>query len=335
MRYRTFGNSDLGVSMVGFGVWTVSTTMWGVTDPAIRLALLRRAYELGITFYDTADVYGDGAGETILREAFGDKRDDLVYATKFGYDFYNYPGVQPGQRERPHDWSPAYIRRACEESLARLGTDRIDLYQLHNPRIGDIRNDEIFATLEELKAAGKIRHYGVALGPALDLRQIEEGVEALRLRHVASAQLIYNLLEQPLGPRIFEAARETGGGVMCRVPHSSGLLEGVYTSQTEFAPDDHRSFRLKTSEGRKEWLEKGLQRVEKLDFLLRDTGRTLAQAALQFVWSEPTMASAVPNIYDQKQLEEFASAADTAPLTPDEIAKIEDLYERDFYLAGA
>src|SRR5579862_428800 len=215
MQYRSFGNTDLRVSVVGFGVWTVSTSMWGVTDHEIRLSLLRQAYDLGITFYDTADVYGDGVGETILREAFGAKRDELVYGTKFGYDFYNHPGIQPGQRERPHNWAPAYVREACEKSLARLGTDYIDLYQLHNPRIGDIHNDELFETLDSLKAEGKIRHYGVSLGPAFDLRQIEEGVEALRLRHVTSAQLIYNLLEQGLGPQVFQAARDTGGGVMC------------------------------------------------------------------------------------------------------------------------
>ena len=332
MLYRNFGTTDLRASVVGFGVWTVSTTMWGVIDHAVRIDLLRRAFSLGITFYDTADVYGDGLGETILREALGAHRDELTIATKFGYDFYNYPGNQPGQRERPHDWSPMYIRKACEESLARLGTDRIDLYQLHNPRIGDIENDEIFETLDSLKAAGKIRHYGVALGPALDIRQRGEGVAALRDRQVASVQIIYNLLEQKLGPEIFTAARETGGGVMCRVPHASGLLEGVYTTETEFAPGDHRQFRVKSSEARKEWLDKGLQRTERLDFLQRGTNRTLAQSALQFIFSELAMTCAVPNIYEARQLEEFAQAADRAPLTGDELAQLRDLYEHDFYL---
>ncbi len=332
MQYRTFGNTDLTVSAVGFGVWTVSTTMWGITDHDVRLGLLRRAHELGITFYDTADVYGDGEGETILRDAFGAKLKDLQIATKFGYDWYNYPGVQPGQRERPHDWSPAYIREACEKSLSRLGTDRIDLYQLHNPRVEDIRNDEIFTTLEALKAEGKIRYVGVALGPALDLRQKDEGVVAFRERGVDSVQIIYNLLEQPLGPDVFAAARDTGGGVMCRVPHASGILEGTYTTETEFSPNDHRSFRTKTTEMRKAWLDTGLKKIEKLEFLLKGTGRTLAQAALQFVWSEPTMAAAVPNIYDAKQLEEFAAAADAPALTAEEFAKVQDLYANEFYL---
>lgn len=332
MKFRNFGNSDLEVSVVGFGVWTVSTSMWGVTDPELRLGLLRRARELGITFFDTADVYGDGYGETILHEAFGNDRDELIYATKFGYDWYTYPGVQPGQRERPHNWSPDYIRGACEKSLDRLGTDYIDLYQLHNCRVEDIRNDDIFETLADLRQAGKIRHVGVALGPAIDMRQRDEAVLALKLRGVTSVQIIYNLLEQPLGPETFAAARETGGGVMCRVPHASGILEDVYTTETEFAANDHRSFRVKSDEMRKAWLDTGLRKVEKLRFLLG--GRTLGQAALQYVWSEPTMASAVPNVYDYKQLEEMAAAPETPELTAEEVAKVRDLYEHDFYLEG-
>src|SRR5579871_1248505 len=125
MQYRDFGGSSLKGSAVGFGVWTVSTTMWGITDEEVGVDLLRKAFDLGIDFYDTADVYGDGRGETILAKALGEKRDQIVIATKFGYDFYNHPGMQPGQRERPHDWSPAFVRRACEASLKRLNTDRI------------------------------------------------------------------------------------------------------------------------------------------------------------------------------------------------------------------
>jgi len=332
MQYRNFGTTDLRASVVGFGVWTVSTRMWGVTDEAVRLRLLRRAFELGVTFYDTADVYGDGLGETILPEALGAHRDELTLATKFGYDWYTAPGEQPGGRERPHDWSPAYIKRACEASLTRLATDRIDLYQLHNPRAEALRLDDLFAALEELKVEGKIRHYGAALGPAIDIRQAEEGAVAFRTRRMTSVQIIYNLLEQMLGPDVLEAARETGGGVMCRVPHASGLLEGSYTAQTEFAPGDHRNFRVSTSEKRKAWLEDGLQKIERLDFLLKGTGRTLGQAALQWLWSEPLLATALPNIYDEKQLEEFCAAPDTPPLTADELAKVQDLYAHNFGL---
>lgn len=332
MQYRNFGQTDLIASVVGFGVWTVSTAMWGVTDTALRHSLLRRAFDLGVTFYDTADVYGDGLGETILKDVLGDHRDELVIATKFGYDFYTKPGDQPGGRERPHDWTPAYVKRACEESLRRLGTDRIDLYQLHNCRVGAIQNDDLFAALDDLKAAGKIRHYGTALGPAIDPRQSEEGVQSFRHRHVASVQIIYNLLEQMLGPDVFDAARDTGGGVMVRIPHASGLLEGNYTTDTEFAPGDHRNFRVNTSEKRKQWLHDGLLKVEQLQFLANGTGRTLGQAALQFLWTEPTLACALPNIYDHAQLEEFCAAPDAPSLTDDELAQIRALYAQNFGL---
>ena len=335
MQYRNFGTTDLKASVVGFGVWTVSTRMWGVVDEAVRLRLLRRAFELGVTFYDTADVYGDGLGETILKQALGERRDEMTIATKFGYDFYSAPGEQPGQKERPHDWSPAFVKRACEESLARLGTDRIDLYQLHNPRVEALRHDDLFAVLEELKAEGKIRHYGAALGPAIDIRQAEEGATAFRTRKMTSVQIIYNLLEQMLGPDVFAAARETGGGVMCRVPHASGLLEGSYTSETEFAPGDHRNFRVSTNEKRKAWLDDGLQKIEKLDFLIKGTGRTLGQAALQWLWSEPLLTTALPNVYDEKQLEELCAAPDAPALTAEELTKVRGLYESNFGLPTA
>lgn len=335
MQYRTLSDTNIDVSVVGFGVWTVSTTMWGVTDHAVRISLLQRALDLGITFFDTADVYGDGEGETILAEALGDRRGEAVIATKFGYDFYNHPGIQAGQRERPHDWSPLFVRKACEESLRRLKTDRIDLYQLHNPRMNALQADDLWAELNALRDEGKIGAIGAALGPALKPdRQRDEGVYSVRQRR-AIPQIIYNLLEQPLGEAIFPAAREEGVSVITRVPHSSGLLEGHYTEETEFAPGDHRQHRVPTDEARKRWLLDGLKKVEKLDFLTTGGTRTIGQAAIQFILSEPSVASVLPNIYDEKQLEEFAAASDRPPLTDDELARIQALYRSNFGLEPA
>ena len=204
MKYRLLKGTNLKASEVGFGVWTVGTKMWGVPDEDYDtgIRLLRQARELGINFFDTADVYGDGKGEIVLARAFEGRRDDIVIATKFGYDFYNHPGVQPGQRERPHNWSPEFIRMACEKSLERLKTDHIDFYQLHNPRIDTIRNDDLFDALRKLRDEGKILAFGAALGPAIDRRQIGEGVAALQERG-AHVQIIYNLFEQMLGESIF------------------------------------------------------------------------------------------------------------------------------------
>jgi aryl-alcohol dehydrogenase-like predicted oxidoreductase len=336
MKYRPLQGTSLRVSEVGFGVWTVGTKMWGVPDEDYDtgVKLLRRALELGINFFDTADVYGDGKGETLLAQAFAQQRDQIVIATKFGYDFYNHPGVQPGQRERPHNWTPAFIEQACERSLQRLQTDRIDFYQLHNPRLDAIRNDDLFAALHKLRDAGKILGFGVALGPAINERQIEEGIVAIQERG-AAPQIIYNLFEQMIGTPIFPVARQHHASVFTRVPHSSGLLEGAYDETTTFGKDDHRSFRVKGDAERQAWLLDGLKKVKKLDFLTRGTGRTIGQAAIKFILAEPCIGSVLPNIYNEKQLVEFAGAPDTPDLTGDELAQITELCRTNFGLAGA
>lgn len=334
MRYRTFGNTDLQASEVGFGVWTVGTPMWGITDQTVGIRLLQRALELGITFYDTADVYGDGLGETILAKAFQAKRDRLVYSTKVGYDFYNHPGVQPGQRERPQDWSPAYVRRACEESLRRLETDRIDLYQLHNPRITTLRRDDLFAELARLKEAGKIRYYGATLGPAIDPRQVEEGQCCVVERRMIT-QIIYNMLEQQIGQPLIPLAKQQAVGLMARVPHSSGLLEGRYTRETTFNENDHRFFRVNTNDRKRAWLDDGLKKVEKLRFLTEGKGRTIAQAAIRWILAAPCFTCVLPNIYSEEQLVEFSGAADVPELTPEEVRQVNELYARNFDLQPA
>jgi aryl-alcohol dehydrogenase-like predicted oxidoreductase len=206
--------------------------MWGIKDDAYGIKLLRHALDRGITFFDTADVYGDGKGETILAQAFEGRRDEIAIATKFGYDFYTHPGLQAGQRERPHDWSPAFARRACEESLRRLNTDHIDMYQLHNPRIDALKRDDLFAELEKLKAEGKIRAYGAALGPALKPdRQIEEGLFCVAHRN-AAVHIIFNLLEQMLGEAIGPVAQKNNGpacwkAATPRRPRSTRTTTGV------------------------------------------------------------------------------------------------------------
>lgn len=328
MEYRVLSGTDLTVSAVGFGVWTVGTTWWGIKDRSVGIRLLREAFDLGITFFDTADTYAAGEAETILRDALGDRRSEIVIGTKFGYDIYSYPETH-GQRERPHDWSPAYLRKALEGSLRRLGTDYIDYYQLHNPRMDAILRDDLWEALERLKEEGLIRAYGVALGPALDLRQIEEGVTAIRLRK-APPQIIYNIFEQELGRGIFPVAREHGVGVLVRVPHASGLLDGSVKADTTFEPGDHRAWRVTTDERRKAWLEDGLKKVERLSFLTE--GRTIGQAAIQFVLHEPAVATVLPNIYNSEMLREFATYDSARPLTDEEYAEVQRLVERNFDL---
>jgi aryl-alcohol dehydrogenase-like predicted oxidoreductase len=325
MKYRTFGDSAIEVSVVGFGLWTISTGWWGVDDEQRSLDLLRQAYDSEVTLFDTADTYGQGKGETMLADALGSVRDRIVIATKVGYDFYNYTSERDGHKELPQDFSPKHITFALEQSLKRLRTDYIDVYQVHNPRMSAVRSDELFATLEKLKSDGKIRCYGAALGPANGWEP--EGLALLKDRKIATLQVIYNMLEQDPGRSLIAAAEEQSASVFVRVPHSSGLLEGKYTAETTFPSTDHRSHRPR------EWLTEGLQKLEKLKFLSDGTGRTIGQAAIQFVLNSSAVASVLPNIYDAEQLAEFTAAADTPPLTESELMTIRGLYERNFDLA--
>jgi aryl-alcohol dehydrogenase-like predicted oxidoreductase len=324
VKTREFGTSGITGSAVGFGLWTVSTGWWGDVTDDQAIALIREAFDLGITLYDTADTYGEGRGERLLAKALGDRRDQITIATKFGYDIYS-PWERKGHVERPHDWTPDFIRFALEQSLQRLETDHIDLYQLHNPRLDALQSDAVFEVLEEAKAAGKIRGYGAALGPAIGWR--DEGVWALQNRRMAVLQIIHNILEEDPGRELLELAHQGDVGVLVRVPHSSGMLEGKYTRDTVFAENDHRRHRTR------EWLEEGLRKIERLEFLTE--GRTLGQAAIQWLLADPSVTSVLPNIYTSEQLHEFAAAPDTPELTADDLTQVADLYAHDFYLSAA
>ncbi len=323
MKYRIYPNTDLSVSEVGFGLWTLSTGWWGEHTDEESIAMLRLSRDLGITFYDTADTYGNGAGEEILLKAFGPNPKDLVYATKFGYDIYSEVAEERrGQRELPTNFSPEFMRFACEQSLKRLGVDAIHLWQIHNARMDSVQNDELWATLESLKDEGKILHYGVALGPANGW--LTEGIAAMRHRDFASIQVIYNLLEQHPGGDFFPDARANDVGVLVRVPHSSGMLEGKYTLETTFAANDHRRHRPKS------WLINGLQKLETLKFLTEGRNQTLGQAAIKFILAESCVTSILPNIYDEEQLREFAAAPDLPDLTADDLARLAELEAVNF-----
>ena len=334
MRYRRLANTDVTVSEVGFGVWTVSMSWWGVRDEQVGIRLLQQAFARGITFFDTADTYGNGLGETILAKALRRQRSQITIGTKVGYDFYHHTSRR-GQEELPQDWRPEYVRFALEESLKRLGTTYLDLYQLHNPRLEAIQRDDLFATLEQLKAEGKIRAYGVALGPAINLRQIDEGKAAIEGRRVQTVQIIYNLLEQALGEALFPVGREQESSFLVRVPHASGLLDGTVTEETVFAKDDHRAHRVSTDERKRQWQIEGVRKAKQLAFLAEETGRTMAQAAVKFILSEASMASVLPNIFDERLLEEFAAASDTPDLTGEELARIARLHAEGIRLEVA
>ena len=324
MRFRTYKNTDLQVSEVGFGLWTVSTGWWGQFTEGEAIALMHKAFDLGITLFDAADTYGNGLSEELLAKAFPKQRDDIVIATKVGYDFVTHGETRGrGQREIPQDFSPEAITRATDAALKRLKTDRIDLLQLHNIRMEQVADDAVWTTLEQLQRAGKIRYYGIALGPAIGW--LYEGVNCIRERNISSVQHIYNILEQHPGRAMHEAATAAGKDTMflIRVTHSSGMLEGKYTADTVFPPGDHRNHRPRS------WLLNGIKKVDRLRFL-ESSDRTLGQAALQWLLADERTASTLPNIYEEAQLIEFAKAPETPRLTNDELARMAELYEENF-----
>lgn len=323
MKYRSYPKSEVTVSELGFGLWTTATGWWGEISDGDAVAMLREAHALGITLFDAADTYGNGRSEEQLAKAFADRRDQVVYSTKFGYDWYTYGGERKGQFEIPRDFSPEFVRFALEQSLRRLQTDVIDIYSIHNARLTQIESDELFALLEEFRREGKIRTYGVALGPAIGW--LVEGCEAAKRRNASNIQMIWNILEQFPGNGMIAAAEASnaGTGYQIRVPHSSGMLEGRYTLETTFPPNDHRSHRPRS------WLVNGIKKIETLRFLERGR-RTLGQAAIQWLLAEPRVMTVLPNIYDRAQLLEFAAAPDTARLTDDELAHVAELAKTNF-----
>lgn len=364
MRYRSLHGTDLKLSELGFGTWTVTTGWWGNYTDADAQRLIRTAIDHGINYIDTADAYGNGRGETVLAPILAE-HPDLIVGTKFGYDFYNNPERPRGQRELPQDMSPKFIRFALEQSLRRLGTDHLAIYQPHNPRIDVLMQDEHWETLEQLKAEGKILAWGPSLGPAIGWR--DEGIYGAGARKAPVTQMIYNILEQDPGREFIlsaelarsgrrhvavDAAMEgksnkklctptqwfdpsfrawrtpslekEGPQFLIRVTHSSGMLEGKYTPETTFEESDHRSHRPRA------WLVEGLQKVSRLEPLCRERGVTLGQLALLWLYAHPSMLSALPNVYGPEQIEEFAAASEHPPLNDAEMEQIHELYTRNF-----
>lgn len=328
MKYRTYRNTDLTVSTVGFGLWTISTGWWGHYTEDQAIHLMRRAFDLGITLFDAADTYGNGWSEELIAKAFpGSQRDQIVVATKVGYDVANHGGDERrGQRAIPHDFSASALEAATDRALQRLKTDRIDMLQLHNISMAEVDNEEVWETLDRLVASGKVRYSGIALGPAIGW--MYEGIRCIEKRRITSVQHIYNILEQHPGAAMHHTARTADNGTkdtmfMVRVPHSSGMLEGKYTADTVFPPNDHRNHRPKS------WLIEGVKKVETLRFL-ESPERTLGQAALQWLLADELIATTLPNIYDEAQLVEFAQAPETPALTEDELKQVAELAKTNF-----
>jgi aryl-alcohol dehydrogenase-like predicted oxidoreductase len=322
MRYRTYPGTDITVSEVGFGLWTLAAGWWGDFSDDEAVAMLHRAFDLGVTTFDSGDTYGNGRADELLARAFAGRRGRIVITTKVGYDFYAHPDARRGQQEIPHNADPAFIRFAVDESLKRLKTDVIDVLSYHNAHEEHVPDDAIWETLERLREEGKIRAWGGALGPSNGY--LHEGLELIRSRGAKNLQMINNVLEPFPGEILTRAAEEAGTGLQVRVTHSSGMLEGKYTEDTEFAKNDHRRHRPRS------WLVNGLKKLEALRWLHEGRDMTLGQAALKWLLASPAVMTTLPNIYTMEQLEEFAAASDLPDLSADDLRRIDELQRVNF-----
>jgi aryl-alcohol dehydrogenase-like predicted oxidoreductase len=252
MKYKKLGKSGIEVSEIGFGAWSIALDWWGKKieeDEAKRM--LKKAYDLGINYFETADMYGKGKSEKLIGEVFKGMRNEVVISTKYGYDFSNVEQI--GHTELPQSYDPAYTRKALDASLERLQTDYIDSFGLHNPKLKHLRNDTTFDTIDELIKEGKIKAAQVALGPAIGWTQ--EGIEAMESPNLSAVQTVYNILEQTPGNELMKKAEEKDVGILVRVPEASGILTGKVNAETKIDEKDHRSVR------KGEWVKESLAKV--------------------------------------------------------------------------
>lgn len=320
MRYRELGDSGVEVSEIGFGAWVVGTSWWGDHGETDAREMVECALDEGITYFDTADVYGHGRSEELLGEVFDDRRDDVVLATKVGYDFYTNP--QAGHGELPRKVESDYVRDAVNRSLERLGTDYVDVLQLHNANVDEITPD-VLETLDELREEGKFEAVGLALGPAIGW--LAEGDFAIE-QEFDAVQFVGNLFEQDVLRHFVDTIERTGSNtsLIPRVVHSSGVLNEQVAPDTDFDENDHRGFRPD------EWYETGWEKLEAIRFLEREGDRTMAQAALQWLLGFDDVATVTPTFRSQADIREWTMATDTPRLSETERDRIKELVTDNF-----
>jgi aryl-alcohol dehydrogenase-like predicted oxidoreductase len=323
MKYRTLGKSGIKVSEIGFGAWTIALDWWGKRiddDEAIKM--LKRAYDLGINFYETADIYGKGKSEKLIAQVFKDMRNEVIYSTKWGYDMYS--AKQVGHSELPQKHNEEFLQFALDQSLRRLQTDYIDVYSLHNPKMDAIRSDKLFATLDDLAKKGTIKSHGVALGPAIGWK--DEGMETIEKRNITCLQTVYNILEQDPGRDFMKAAERHNIGITVRVPDASGLLTGKVSTNTKFDKNDHRSFR------KQEFIVEAMQKIENMKPSASSKGWNITELAIKFILSQKQISLVLPTMINVEEIEMFTSLSDGNYLKSNEVARMEEMYEKNFYV---
>lgn len=316
MQYNELGKTGIKVSEIGFGAWSIALDWWGKKieeDEALRM--LKKAYDVGINFFETGDMYGKGKSEKLIGQAFHDMRDEVVISTKYGYDF---DGVdQIGHSELPQKFDSEFTKKALRKSLERLQTDHLDVYGLHNPKLVHIRNNSIFETLNGFIDDSVITTCQVALGPAIGWTA--EGMEAMERPNVGAVQTVYNILEQTPGNDLLQRAVKNGVGVLVRVPEASGILTGKVNADTKIDEKDHRSVR------KGEWIRKSLQKVEQLRPIAERNGLTITELAMKFIMTKG-FASVLPTVVDEEEIVSYAEMSDGRYIPESDMQEIDDLY---------
>jgi aryl-alcohol dehydrogenase-like predicted oxidoreductase len=302
------------VSAIGFGGWgiggcTAGATSYGHTDDAVSRRALLAAYDRGITFFDTANVYGDGHSEALIGQVFSSRRDSVIIATKAGM-LPSYKGA---------DFAPASLRASLEGSLRRLNTDYVDILQLHNLRPSDLHtHPEILDELERLRAEGKLRAWGIST------KSPDVARELLPTPNLACVQVNLNLLDwRAVDNGLLDEAARCGVGVIARTPLAFGFLSGAITADQTFDPHDHRSrFGRATI---RTWVEA----ADKIQAMAAGKGQIdgRVHAALRFCLSFSAVSTVIPGMLTTQEVETNAAAGEAEPFKPDAIARMRDIYD--------
>jgi aryl-alcohol dehydrogenase-like predicted oxidoreductase len=315
MHSRRLGKTNHQVSEIGFGAWAIGGG-WGETDDETSLAAMNGAVDAGVTFFDTADVYGDGRSERLIGRLLRERDESLVVATKF-------------IRRAPLDvslYTYDNLRGWLERSLENLGVETVDLVQLHCPPWDAYYTPSVFEACDRLVEEGLVRAYGVSV------EKVEEALKAIEYPGVATIQIIFNIFRRRPAELFFEQAKARDVGVIVRVPLASGLLTGKFTRESSFAADDHRLFNRhgeefdmgETFSGVD--FETGLDAVEELRPLVPE-GATLAQLALRWILMFDAVSTIIPGAKTPEQAQANAAAADLPPLPDEKMRQIAELYD--------
>jgi aryl-alcohol dehydrogenase-like predicted oxidoreductase len=317
MQYRELGRTGWKVSALSFGSWAIGGS-WGPVVESESLAALHRAIELGVNFFDTADVYGDGRSEQLLAKLRRESRETIYIATKVG------------RRLNPHTaagYNRSNLTNFVERSLKNLETDALDLLQLHCPPTQVFYMPDVFGILEDLVKAGKIRFYGVSV------EKVEEALKAIEYPNVQSVQIIYNLFRLRPADLLFEQVKKRRVGILARVPLASGMLTGKLRPETAFSNDDHRSYnRDGESFDRGETFsgvdyDIALKAVEELKAIC-PPGMSMVQFALRWILMFDAVTCAIPGVKRAEQAEENFTASDLPQLSDETMIKVRSIYDR-------